>query len=402
MNRKLKLLFISTTVLTLLMGTNQVRAQAGIELLNARASHHFGADITFEAQIQSSIQIQEVNLLFRETREETTRVEKLERDANGNVRFQFDASQKIFPPFSWIEFWYQVTLTDGSAYASDPISYFYSDNRFTWRENKEGPVTIHWYDGDDAFARNALDVAGSGLLGMKEVVPLVLDKPFDIYIYSTNQDLQGALELGGHQWIGAHADPALGVVMVVVQPGDRQNIQMEIELPHELTHVMMYRSLGDGYARLPAWFREGVASMMEKYPNTDYAQALKIATNNKSLISITDLCASFPTDAGRAFLAYAEAQSFTTYLRDTYGVTRFHALTQAYADGMSCEVGATYAIGLPLSLLERNWSQSVLGQDATVVAVNNMSPYLILLGLIMFVPLWGAIEVLRGRTNRAG
>jgi len=387
--------------LTLLLGVRQARAQSGVELLNARASHHFGADITFEAQIKSSVEIMEVNLLFRKVGEQTTRVEKVERDQAGNVSYRFDASQKVFPPFSYIEFWYQVTMLDGSAFASDPISYFYSDNRFTWRDTSEGPIIVHWYDGDDVFARAALDAAGRGLIGMKEIVPLVLDKPVDIYIYSTVDDLKGALELGGHEWIGAHADPALGIVMVAIKPGGRQNVEMEMELPHELTHVMMYRSLGDGYARLPAWFREGTAAMMEIYPNADYAQALKIASENGSVIPISELCASFPTDAGSAFLAYAESQSFTTYLRDTYGVTRFHDLTVAYADGKSCEVGATYAIGEPLSSLERDWGQSVLGQDAAAVATSRMAPYLILLGLIMLVPLWGAFEwIRRGRRGR--
>jgi hypothetical protein len=219
-------------------------------------------------------------------------------------------------------------------------------------------------------------------------------------VYSTINDLQGALELGGNEWVGAHADPSLGVVMVSVAPGERQQIEMEMELPHELTHVMMYRSLGEGYARLPMWFREGVASMMELYPNADYAQALKIATDNKSLIPITELCASFPTDAGRAFLAYAEAQSFATYLRDTYGIPRFQGLSRAYADGMSCEAGATFAMGEPLSSMESKWRQSVLGQDATTVALNNMTPYILLLMLIMIVPLWGGVEMLFKRFGR--
>src|SRR5208283_445419 len=107
---------------------------------------------------------------------------------------------------------------------------------------------------------------------------------------------------------------------------------------------MLYRSLGDGFNRLPTWLEEGIASMEELYPNPDYANALEVAGKNNSLLSFEDLCASFPADSGRAYLAFAESQSFVRFLRDTYGNTGIVALTKAYADGLDCNLGATRAV----------------------------------------------------------
>jgi hypothetical protein len=113
-----------------------------------------------------------------------------------------------------------------------------------------------------------------------------------------------------------------------------------------------------------------------------------------------DLCDSFPPDSGRAFLAYAQSQSFTTYLRNTYGTTGLTSLVNAYVDGLSCELGTTRALSTPLSQLESHWRESVLGQNVAGVAARNLSPYLVLMILVLLVPIWGAIDILRARRKR--
>ena len=72
---------------------------------------------------------------------------------------------------------------------------------------------------------------------------------------------------------------------------------METLIPHELAHVMLYRNVGEGYASLPVWLSEGIASLAELYPNPDYDQALSIASQNGSLLSIEELCDTFPLDS---------------------------------------------------------------------------------------------------------
>jgi hypothetical protein len=390
------------TLIAALISYNGAQAQAAsrIEVTEVGVTPVFGQQITFAARIQSPIQIVQVSLLFHEAREKITRVETLQLDADGRTSLVYDVSQNVFPPFSNIVFWYQVTFVDGSVETSSIYSVSYNDDRFPWRDIAAGSVKVHWYDGDDAFAQSALDAAGTGLLQINEIVPVTLDAPVDVYIYSTIDDLQGALRLGGEKWAGGHANPELGLVMVAIAPGDLQSIEMETEIPHELAHVMLYRSLGDGYKNLPAWLIEGLASMTEQYANADYAQALTIASQNNSLIPFLDLCDSFPPDTGRAFLAYAQSQSFARYLRETYGTTGLTTLTRQYADGLDCEVGATRALSVPLNQLDINWRETVLGQNIIGVAIRNLSPYVTIMALILLVPLWGAIDMVRARRKR--
>lgn len=373
------------------------KGQGGIEVENPSVAVNFGQTITFQAKIKSPIPIQQVSLLFRGVNEEVTRVETLQVAEDGSVSFTYDASLNVFPPFSWIVFWFQATLNDNITYTSASIQFQYKDDRFPWRAINQANVTVNWYAGDDAFGAAALDAAGAGMLAMNEIIPISLADPIHVYIYSNITDLQNTLLLGGEEWTGGHAHPELGVVLVAIAPGTSQFIEMETKIPHELAHIMLYRSLGDQYARQPAWLIEGIASMVELYPNPDYAHALDIASENDSLLAFDDLCASFPADAGSAFLAYAQSQSFVTYIRNSFGISGLTRLTNSYSEGFTCELGATNALGAPLSQLDVRWRESVLGQNITGVAMRNLAPFILLMALVLVVPIWGAINVLRQR-----
>jgi hypothetical protein len=396
----LRIITILLMVVSISLNTQQVHGQEGIVVEDAKVAINFGQTITFTAKIKSSIPIKQASLLFRGVNEEATRVETVQVAEDGSVGFTYDASLNIFPPFSWIVFWFQATLTNDQTYTSVPITFPYNDDRFPWRGLSRANVSVHWYAGDDGFGSSALDAAGAGMLAMNELVPISLSDPIDIYIYSNATDLQNTLLLGGEEWIGGEANPKIGVVLVAIAPGVNQSIEMETKIPHELTHVMLYRSLRDKYALQPAWLLEGMASMVELYPNPDYANTLKIASQNNSLLSFENLCASFPADAGSAYLAYAQSQSFVTYIRDTYGTAGLTRLTQAYGDGFTCELGATNALGTPLSQLDTRWRESVLGQNLAGVAARNLSPFILLMVLVLLVPMWGAIDVWMLRKKR--
>ena len=381
--------------------SNQAGAQGGIDVEEARVSVDFGKTITFQARIKAPIGIQQVSLLFRGVNENVTRVEPIQPAADGSVSFVYDASLNVFPPFSSIVFWFQATLDDNNTYTSGPLTFSYNDNRFPWRETSRNNLIVHWYAGDDAFGAAALDAANSGIFAINEFIPISTAQNIDIYIYSNPKDLQDTLMLGGEQWVGGHTNPELGVVLVAIAPGgENQSFELETKIPHELAHVMLYRSIGQAYMKQPVWLLEGIATMAE-YPNPDYKHALDIASGNNTLLAFKDLCNAFPSDAGNAFLAYAQSQSFVTYIRETYGTSGLARLTQSYSDGFSCELGATNALGTSLSQLDTRWRENVLGQNVTGVAFRNLLPYALLMFLVLIVPLWGAIDILRQRRKRA-
>ena len=373
------LLIVAASVL---LNTGQVRAQSGIAL-QSTATYQFGEQITFVAQLQSAVQIQQANIVIFDEAQAVTHVQAVDF-VNGRSEYRFDARQNLVRPFTSIRWYYELTLSDGSVVQSDSFSIRYDDNRFTWQKLEAGSLRVMWAQGDSAFGQNALNAAQSGLQNLNSIVPVDLAQPVDIFIYPTQNDLA---VLGAEIWTAGHANPALGVVLVVIEPGASQSLSMEQRIPHELMHVMLYRQIGAGYSQLPAWLNEGIATLAEINPNADYERVLSDASNRGALIPMADLCASFPADSAQAFLAYAEARSFTTYLRDTYGAPALLNLAKIYAEGVDCENGAQRALGTSLSQLELTWREKSLGQNVWGVAFRKMLPYLCLLGLLIGVPL---------------
>lgn len=284
---------------------------------------------------------------------------------------------------------------DENTFESGTYLIRYDDGPFDWQTLEAGMLRVNWYRGDANFGQAALNAAQAGLESIRTLMPLDLTQPIEVFIYANAEDLRGTLAPGSEDWVAGHADPALGVVMVVIEPGAEQSILMEQRIPHELMHVMLYRRVGAGYHNIPAWLREGMAALAEIYPNPDYDRVLVDAGANDKLIPLRDLCASFPPNAGEAFLAYAESRSFTTYLHDTYGSAGLLSLAGYYADGVDCGRGPERAFGVSLSRLELDWLESVLGQKAVGSALRNMSPYLVLLCLVLFIPLVAGLSMMR-------
>lgn len=387
-------------VLSIVAHAQQAQAQSGIELENVGASHHFGEQITFVAAIKASIPIQNVSIVISDESQAITHVESLTLEPDGRTEFRFDVSQRSLRPFTDIKWRYQFTLPDGTTVQSETFSMRYTDDRFEWQSLKSGALRVNWYNGGSEFGQAALNTLQSGLSSVGQLMPVDASQPIEFFIYANSDDLRGTLGPDGEDWVIGHASPALGIVMVVIEPGVEQNITMEQRIPHELMHVVMYRALGAGYVNIPLWLREGMATLAEIYPNADYDRVLADAVPGNGLIPLTSLCASFPADTGRAFLAYAESRSFTQYLHKAYGSSGLLNLSAAYADGVDCERGTELAFGVSLSNLEVKWRSSVLGQNSLLPALQNMMPYLVLLCLVLIIPLISVLSTLGKKGNQ--
>ncbi len=391
MTRSLSLLLLLlATVLT-----TPVSAQASLAITDVAVEFRFNEDIQFSARIQASAPIQEAVVLFRAEGEENTRVFPMLVDANGSALYRHAVQPGTLQPFSRIEYWFRVRAEGGEPVTSERYSFVYSDNRFFWETTSHAIAQVHWYGAEAAFGQRALDTTLNAIQRFNALIPVSLDSRLNVYVYSSATDLQSALGADTPAWLAGHASPTTGVVMVSITPGPEQFQEMERQIPHELGHVLLYNRVGPAYQRLPAWLREGIASQVELNPNPDYERILTFASQNESLLPMESLCGDFPRDVSGAFLAYAQSASFTGYIHELYGASGLFSLVSAYADGLSCEQGVVRAFGLPLSQLEANWRMNSLRENVLGEALGRLSPYLLLLGLILVIPAWQVVGALR-------
>jgi len=370
---------------------------AQTDQLSVRVNYLFGEHITFIGTVPVGAPVQEARLFFRVLGDAHTYSTEASLDDNGNITYRQDVSQIPLRAFSRLEYWLEVGLTGGETMSSPIQTFFYEDNRFTWRTRQDANFRVHWYEGDTAFAQSLLDVAEMGLESAQNLLPLQIEGMVDIYAYPNAQEMRATLQVAGQNWVGAHADPDLGVMAVSLPSGPEQRLEMERQIPHELMHILLYQHLKSGYNNLPVWLNEGLASVVELYPNPDYLFLLENASQKDSLLPFSSLCQAFPRDASGAFLAYAQATSFTRYLHQQYGSQQLEALVQNYSQGMDCERGIQVTLNSSLTQLERRWRLGAFGENALGAALLKLLPWLVILAAAILIPLALSFSNLRKR-----
>lgn len=357
--------------------------QSAISFADSAVSYIYGEQATFQVQIQTEEEIEELGL-FIQADGDSTHLIKISPDPFGKVLFRLNLSETPLRPFARVNFWYRGKLNSGREFSSDIYAFDYFDNRFDWEIIQSEKFSVHWYNGDLSLGQNLLNTADKGLLSAQSLISNQNTiTPINIYLYASAADLQSALRLTDPGWVAGHASPDLGVILISAPPGPDQILELERQIPHEITHILQYQVTGNRYTQSPPWLIEGMASISELYPNPDYEQALNNAILKDQLKPISTFCHEFPQDTSEKFLAYAHSASFVRFLHTNYGATGLESLLEAYSNGLGCEEGVTTVLDNSLSALEAQWKRQALGNNTGYSAYQKLIPYVLLAVLIL-------------------
>lgn len=360
-------------------------AQGELTPLQIAVRYDFAQRIRFEVQVDASLNLQNPRVWFQVEGQPFTEQITMQSLGDGRLIAEYTRLEMI-PPFAYLVFW--IEAEQGSRSLLSPRYRFrYLDNRFSWQMRQEGAIRLFWYEGDTRFAQTLLDAALRGVQGIESQLGLSLDAPLEIYVYPSGAELQNALPYGGFGWESGHASPKLGVALVAITPGPNQSLVAERLIPHEMLHILLYRRLGKGYDSLPLWLREGLAKMVELSPDADAERVVRQAIAKGTSIPFRDLCQTFPSEAGAAYLSYAQSLLFVRYLLETYGKSALNELLRTYADGIGCEQGVVKVYGKSLSTLEYEWRVTLGGGILWQGVFRNLASYLLLLLILLGYPL---------------
>jgi hypothetical protein len=375
-------------------------AQSEFEIIPEEPVYIFGERITFKAVLHTKDGIDQVLLYVQTSDEADLQVFPVVLDDSGNLSLEIDLLESLFPGFADIRYWYQANMDSGETYQSSVYSFTYSDNRYQWKTLTGEQFTIYWYAGDLTFGEEVLNVALEGVRGIQELLEVFFPVNMEIYIYDDVLAMQAAVPDAGQYWIAGHADPIQGVILVTLAPGPEQRLEMERQIPHELMHVALNYTDSHAYSNFPVWFNEGLASLVELYPNPEYPILIENAYEAGELIPMGILCQSFPSDPGQALLAYAQSASFTQFLHDQFGEPGFNRMMAAYASGLNCEQGIEEALGSSLASLEESWQRTSFTGVTLGIAFRELLPWLVLLLVVLAGPLILVGAVIRRRPAR--
>jgi hypothetical protein len=382
-----------------------VAAQAGgIDVTANGVEHSFAQHVTFTLTATSDAKITEIYLFFHATHdEETEKVQvSIEEPAREiSVRHVHDLRRYPLPPFSDVVYWWQIADATGNQLKTALRQFKYTDNRFAWEHLSNDGMTIHWIEneGDPVFSQTALDIARASVKEINAELRAPMPDPFDIFMYSSERNLQAAMVLTGRDWVGGQARPELGAVVIAVPSDQGYTSRMNRYLPHEITHLLVYQLVtSGGYRYVPEWLDEGLATANERLPTPEYALALEEARAGGRLLSMEELCVPFSPDPRTAVLSYAQSASLVEFIRERYGADGIRRLLSAYAGGASCTSGVEEALSVSFDKLENDWRVSLEPEARWRMWADQAGVWigLWLLGLLIAVPMVGRIRRRQG------
>jgi hypothetical protein len=391
-----KLFLISALALTLLSAIRyEPTRQTSVVIDTINASHTFGRQMIFNLSAHSDTDITAAALLMRTSDSDRTDIFQAKVTPGKLIKAQVtrDLQSQPISPFSTVTYTWRLTDSTGKVFTSPEQKYVYDDNRFNWQTTSRGAIVAHWYVGDLNFGQYIADVSFQALEKVSRGLNAPRPAKVDIYVYTNVNDLQSGLQLGGRTWVSGHADPQLGVVMVIASPDLFGRTSLERDIPHELGHVMIYQLTLAGYDHMPVWLDEGLAVNAELQPRPEFAVALQEAVRNNALIPFSALCASFSLDPNKALLSYAESASLTRYISDRWGSAKVKSLLESYRDGATCEGGVQRELNLSLPELQAEWQKNVLNANPLNTFLQNaapafcvFAPLALIIAMLIFVP----------------
>jgi hypothetical protein len=317
-------------------------------------TYTFGQAATFSVTFPQGREINEATLYLQTSGNRTEGF--VAPIKNGRAALTRNLAQEPLPPFAHITYWWTYTASDGILAETEKQAFDYLDNRYSWQTAEASGILVHWVTGERRLMIQSLDVAQAALAQFQDALQSPPAQTTDIYIYPSQPDLASAMQLASFDWVGGVTYPELGVILVAIPPTDGAITEMQQEIPHELVHKALYDMLGArGYASLPTWLNEGLATYFEEHPDPTRAVILQQAHRAGTLIPVSELCLPLPEDPERAQLAYAQSESLVSYLRQSSGWSSLRSLISVYADGKACATGIQEVLGVELIPMERAW-----------------------------------------------
>lgn len=361
-------------------------SQSGPVITPLEPASQFGEQITFRVRIQPADEVTELVVYITPEGQPTVwqKIDLDHVDEQGEFLQTIKAHNLVLFPFSQVSYRFDVKLKDNRSVSTETQSFIYEDNRFIWQNVKSGIFDIHWNNDDSTLGQEIANIAQEGLQRGQNLLNVDTPEFIRIYAYAKSSDLQEALDLTSQPWVAGHATPELSMIMISIPSGPERNFELRRMIPHEIMHILQYQVMGDTYTRQPVWLVEGMASMAELNDNPEYRTVLKAAATDE-LIPFRSLCVMFPRQAASAYQAYAQSQSFVSFLQQKFGTSKITELVQTYKNGLGCEEGIASVTGYSLNQLELRWKQETLGINVGGLAFVNMLPILIL-ALFILVP----------------
>jgi hypothetical protein len=370
MTKKASLVTLVVCLYLALIRPGFIRAQNELAVVESSAQVVFPLAISFGLNVESDVNITDIRLHYQ--------VDRLSfASVTSEVYIDFQPAPAVttswslemirfggLPPGSSVEYWWTVEDARNNKVVTTPAKVGFEDSRYGWRSLTEGWVTLYWYQGDEAFARELLAAVGQALESLKEYTGAELEEPVKLYIYASAQDLQGSM-IYPQEWTGGVAFTRYGIMAIGISA---DNLDWgKGAIAHELTHLVIHQVTLNPYSDLPVWLDEGLAMHSEGPLEPVLQDYLNGAIATDSLISVRSLSSPFSAYAGEAALSYAQSYSLVEFLISSYGQDEMFSLLSTFREGATYDGALEKVYGFDMDGLDERWHEWLTQPEPSVL-----------------------------------
>jgi hypothetical protein len=252
----------------------------------------------------------------------------------------------------------RVTTADG-VFVGPEASVLVADERFDWRVRESDRLRLHWYEGDDAFARRALAIGEEGVTKAEAFLGVRLPGKVDIFVYADQDPFRDAIGPASPENAAGVPFSSIQTFFALIRPEQIDSSWVDDVVPHELVHLVLDAAVGPGID-VPLWLNEGLAVYLSTgYTDSD-RRRVRDAIRDRTLVPLDGLTGNFPADAegARSIAAYAEAVSAVDFMVRSYGQERVAQLVAAFAT-QGVDEAFTTALGTDTASFQEAWLRSL-------------------------------------------
>jgi hypothetical protein len=327
-----------------------VASGASVAFGTPSAKSTFGKGILF-TQPYSGSGIQEAQIVIELPGDIGPSVSALQKQGASALTYTLDTSGGDLAPFQPVTAHFQATFADGTVQAGPDIHVTYADDRFAWKAKSGKLVTIHWFQGTDAYAQQLLAYGEQGFVKSAAFLGINETKPVDFYIYPSQSAFQAGLSVP--ETIGGQTQPTYRTCFALVAPNDLAYGSTVV--PHELTHIVFGDITDNPYHSPPRWLNEGLAVYLSEGYGSDNRQLVSRAVQDGSLVPLPALAGYFALDQARIYLSYAESVSAVDLMVRKYGKSAIQKLVKTYGSGATDDEAFTAAFGIDTAAFNKAW-----------------------------------------------
>ena len=319
----------------------------------------FGEGIEFTVPITAGIALARIELQLRFPDTIGPHISAVDVPAAGSRRLTYlldlAGEGHLVPNTPIVATWAAYASAEAAPVLSRPLTVRYQDTAHAWREVRGDLVTVHWYEGNEDFARKALRIGEDAVRETAALLGVTESEPIDFFIYSDEASFRAALGPGTRENVGGQAHSDIRTLFALIAPDSINDAWVGIVIPHELVHLVFDTAVRNPYRFPPRWFNEGLAVYLSEGYGPGDRNRVERAPSAGDLIPLTALTGQFPTDADKTYLAYAESVSAIDHLVRTDGDDALFALIGAYRDGLTDDEAFTKALGRNLGSFQAGW-----------------------------------------------